>query len=157
MTNGEMIRMREAGFTYKEIGRKASISAATVRSRCQTWGVEPKEKVIRSRNRKPKHDYPRWLIHEMYWICRLSTEEIGYELCMPSMSVRTMMVRLDVPRRSRAEAQRVYVERHPGTRVPPTANREQALRAAMISARKRHRRVASNRRRRELRAMAKVV
>jgi hypothetical protein len=147
-----MIRMRKAGFTYREIAAKADIPWGTVRSRLQAWGVKPEATVIRSRRRKIKNDYPRWLIDEMYWSCKLSSVEIAYELDIPDESVCTMMRRMKIPFRSRKEAQELYCQRHPHARIPVTANREMALRASMISAQRRRQRAKKNLRRREERA-----
>lgn len=106
MSPAELRRMRLAGFTYKEIGAVAGVPWSTIRSRCKSLGIKPVHnmKVLRARNRPVLHDYPRWLIYELYWTCELSTNDIAYELGIKGNSVATMMRRLGIPLRSRAEA-----------------------------------------------------
>lgn len=101
---GEMTRMREAGFTYKEIGRKGGVHWTTIRSRCQRLGIKPKVKVIHSRNRKATFEPEYWLIDTMYWECGLSTNEIAFELDVSKNTLQTWMGRHNFPRRSRKEA-----------------------------------------------------
>jgi DNA invertase Pin-like site-specific DNA recombinase len=132
ISHGEMIRMREAGFTYAEIAQRSGVPYGTVRSRMQRWKVRPRVKVIHSRNRPPMHKFPYWLIYEMYWECELSTNEIAYELGLKRNTVGTLMRRLGIPTRTRAQAWEVQKKRgRMPLRKPWTAEqaREMARRA----------------------------
>jgi hypothetical protein len=136
MTPAELRRLREAGFTYKQIEQMTGVSWSTVRSRCKSLGIKPRVKVIQQRNRPAIHDYPQWLIHELYWACELSTNDIAYELCMTSNSVATMMRRLGIALRSRQEAWDLMKRRG---RMPPRQywSPEQAREMSRRSAEKR--------------------
>ncbi len=146
MTHGEMIRMREAGFTYKEIACKAGIPWGTVRSRLRAWGVQKQVTVVMSRKRPAKHKYPKWLIEEMYWSCQMSIPDIAYELDMPKQSVVTMMHRLGVPRRDRSAAWKLRKERW-GCE-PPTLTTERAKAMAAKAVEAKRKKAALNARRR---------
>jgi hypothetical protein len=143
MSPAELRRLREAGFTYKEIERMTGVPWSTVRSRCQSLKIRPRVKVVQQRNRPAVHDYPRWLIHELYWVCELSTNDIAYELDMKTNSVATMMRRLDIPLRSRQQAWDLMKRRG---RMPPRRpwTREEAREAARIAAAKRRREVTQH-------------
>lgn len=147
MTHAEMIRMRQAGFTYKQIARKSGIPYGTVRHRLQSWGIKPASKVIHPRRRPSKNDYPRWLIDELYWSCQLSTVDIAYELDIPKNSVITMMFRLGVPRRTRKEAAAVRKAR--GPIIVPMLSPERARAMAAKAVKKRQKTAARNARRRK--------
>lgn len=138
MTPAEMMSMRRAGFTYKEISAKSGVPWGTVRTRLQRWGIHPEEKVIRRRRRPIVNDYPRWLIMEMYWECKLSTVDIGYELDISKHSVNTMMQRLKIPRRSVKEAWAIRSSR-PGYTPPPPMTKERATEMAKLAVKKRER------------------
>lgn len=131
--------MREAGFTYKEIGAKSGESWSTVRSQLQKLGVQPQQKIFRERLRKPLHQFPRWLIHEMYCVCQLSTTQISYELDIPRSSVATIMLRMHIPFRSKKEAWRLYKLDPFYVRTYITT--EQAIKAGQASGRSRRRRI----------------
>lgn len=150
MTIAEMVRMRKAGFTYEEIGAKADVPWSTIRSRCRSLGVVPEAKVIRSRNKRPKHNYPRWLIYEMYWVCRLSTFDIAYELDIPSNTVQSMMIRLQIPRRTKKEAWAVLKVSRPDFH-PPYNSPEQQRKAGMAGVEARKRKAKRNAEEREQR------
>jgi hypothetical protein len=141
MSPAELRRLREAGFTYKEIERISGVPWSTIRSRCRSLGIKPRVKVVHQRNRPAVHDYPYWLIYELYWVCELSTNDIAYELGIKSNSVATMMRRLGVPLRSRAQAWDLMKRRG---RMPPRRywTAEQAREAALKAAAKRKREVA---------------
>lgn len=151
-----MMRMRRAGFTYKEIANKANIPWGTVRYRLQSWGVVPDEPIVRSRVRPRKYHYPAWLLQMMYWDCELSTIQIGYELDIPDESVCAIMSRLGVRLRTQSEAQRLYARKHPGARNPnaPTLTSERAREMAMKAAANRARRVRNRDKKRRDRAQA---
>lgn len=141
--------MRKAGFTYKEIANKADVPWATIRSRCQILGIQPEEKVIHSRNRKPIHDYPRWLIEMMYWDCKLSTVDIAYELDISKNSVLTMMNRLEIPRRTRGEAKLLHMERNPEWKPPYNPEWQRMATQASVKVRQRKARRKAQRRMRK--------
>jgi len=103
LSTAELRRLREAGFTYKEISRLTGVPWGTIRWRCQQFGIKSPE-IIRERKRPLKHDYPRWLINELYWECELSTIEIAYELDIRSGAVEKMMRRMGIPFRTRSQA-----------------------------------------------------
>jgi hypothetical protein len=143
LTIAQQISMRRSGFTYKEIGRRSGESWSTIRSRLKRLGVEPDPDVyvFRSRSRRPRHDYPRWLIEEMYWGCGLSTLDIAYEFCMSPSSVSTMMNRLKIDRRSKGEGRRLHCARHPESVdqfvAMRRATRERATEASVLARRRR--------------------
>lgn len=137
-----MTRMREAGFTYKEIGDKLGVPWSTIRSRCKSVGaLPPEETPYRPRNRPIKNDYPRWLIQMLYWDCQLSTVDIAYELDMSKDSVVHMMMRLGISRRTRKEAAKIL--RDSGFYRTPTRvwTVEEARAASLKAAKKRERKI----------------
>lgn len=113
MTHGEMIRMREAGFTYREIAAVAGVSWSTIRSRCQRWEIQ-KGKVVHSRNRPAKHNYPYWLVDMMYWDCKLTVREIAYEFDIPYNSMMTWVTRNNFPLRNKKQAWELMQQRKRG-------------------------------------------
>lgn len=144
--------MREAGFTYRQIGAKLDVPWGTIRSRCQSLGITPQIKVVHERNRPLKHHHPRWLLEMMYWDCELSTVDIGYELDISYNEVLRMMARFNIPRRTRTQAQELMWRN--GHRNPPTRlwTAEEAYAASKKSADMRARKVRERERHRRRRA-----
>lgn len=138
-----MRRMREAGFTYNQIGIKLNVPWGTIRSRCQAMDIKPLVKVVHERNRPLKHKHPRWLINMMYWDCELSTVDIGYELNISHNEVIRMMMRMNIPRRTRTQAQELMWRQ--GTHRPPVClwTPEEARAASLIAAKNRRKKVAA--------------
>jgi hypothetical protein len=117
-THGDIIRMREAGFTYQEIADISGLPYGTVRSRLSRWGIQ-RGHVVLTRNRKAKFDPPYWLIEMMYWDCGLSTNEVAYELDVSKNTLQHWMVRNQVARRSRKEAWALMIQKGNGPAYRP--------------------------------------
>ncbi len=142
-THGDIIRMREAGFTYQEIADISGLSYGTVRSRLQRWGIQ-KGKVVHKRNRKPSFDPPYWLIEIMYWDCKLSTNEIAFELDISKNTLQTWMERNGFARRSRKEAWKLMTEKGNGPTRRSWSTTEARYMAQRAVEAKRRRKEAAN-------------
>lgn len=148
-----MRRMREAGYTYKEIGKKLDTPWSTIRSRCQSLGIQiaPDVKIIHIRRRPPVYNFPPWLIRTLYWDCQLSTVAIAYELDVSTSTIQNNMKRYKIPRRSREEVARILHENGQMPWFTYQISSEQAKQMVVARERKATKRAARNQYRRDLR------
>jgi hypothetical protein len=131
---GDLRRMREAGWTYKEISEISGIPWSTIRSQCRSLRIKCYTPVVRSRNRKYKYEdrIDKELLWLMYIECQLSTSEIAYELEVNRHTLRGLMAHYDIPMRSRGEARKLYMQRVDAT-MPPVPTHKQAVEAGKMS------------------------
>jgi hypothetical protein len=137
---GDLRRMREAGWTFKEIEALTGIPWSTIRSRCRSLGITERGKVVRSRNRKYKYEdrIPKELLWLMYVECQLSTSDIAFELDVNRHTLRSLMLHYEIPMRSRGEARKLYMERY-GAIMPPVPTHREAVEAGRLSGEARRR------------------
>jgi len=131
---GDLRRMREAGWTYKEIARLYDIPWGTVRSRCNSLKITPQTTIIRSRKRKYKYEnvIDKELLELMYVECQLSASDMSYELEVNRHTLLGLMHHYGIPVRGRGEARRVYMKRVDAT-MPPVPTHRQAVKAGRLS------------------------
>jgi hypothetical protein len=144
LTPDDLVRMRRAGFKLREIVEMAGDgwTESKLSHYFKKIGVKPDEPIMifRSSPGQIKHHYPRELLHEMYWDCELSINEIAYELDIGSRSVDYIFRRLEIPRRSYAESRRIAVRRNPHVMVPLLRSDPEKLRRAREARRQKARR-----------------
>lgn len=134
MSPGDLRRMREAGWTYKEIANIADEPWPTIRSRCRSLGIEPQIKVMRERNRKYKYEdrIDKELLALMYIECQLSTSDISYELEVNRHTLLKLMHHYGIPIRGRGQARKLYMTRVDAT-MPPVPTHLHAVEAGRLS------------------------
>ena len=156
VTPDDMIRMRKAGFTHREIAEIAG--PPWTRSKVTAFfgkigRVQPEQKIVISSRRPLKYDFPRDLLMEMYWGCELSRAEMAYELDVPEPSLQQIFRRLKIPTRTTSQSRRIALVRYPHTAVGPTLEQQRAgARAAAKARSEKRRRQRANAARRERRA-----
>lgn len=144
LTHDDMIRLRRAGWFLKDIAELAGPpwTASRVGYLMDKLGVQPDEKPVRVGVRNPiKHQFPRWLLVEMYWGCQLSKNEIAYELDIKAASLNAIFRRLQIKTRTVAEARVISAARYPYS-VHQFSDDDRALGhqvSAEVRARRRHR------------------
>jgi hypothetical protein len=138
-----MIRLRRAGWFLKDIAELAGPpwTMSRVRHLMDKLGVQPDEKPVRVGVRNHiKHQFPRWLLVEMYWGCELSKNEIAYELDIKEPSLNAIFRRLQIKTRTVVEARAISAARYPHS-VHQLSDDDRALghqESAKTRARRRH-------------------
>lgn len=143
MTPGDLRRMREAGWTYRQIEAISGVPWPTIRSRCKSLGIQPKAKVIHSRQRKHKYEglIDKELLELMYIECQLSTTQIAYELEVNRHTLNKLMHHYGIAMRSQGESRKLYMQRVDAT-MPPVPTHHAAVEAGRMSGAARRRKKA---------------
>lgn len=143
MSPGDLRRMREAGWTFKQIEAITGVPWSTVRSRCRSLGIKPSVKVVHSRKRKHKYEnIPKDLLELMYVDCQLSASDIAYELDVNRHTLLGLMHHYGISIRGRGEARKLYMQRVDAT-MPPVPTHQQAVWAGRMSGAARRRKKAA--------------
>src|SRR4051794_8874334 len=121
VTPGDLRRMREAGWSYREIAKISGLPWSTIRSRCRSLNITSEVKIYRSRNRKHKYEdkITKDLLELMYIECQLSATEIAYELDVNRSTLLKLIHHYDIPVRTKRAARLISLQRDGASPPPP--------------------------------------